>query len=303
MRSYFPVGEKGPSDRLQKRVVDKYIALVLKSKHPAETRGYALALGSLPKKLLAPSKGVLDAVLSCLYRKSRHTSKVGREGDAETRRNCLQALQEVVQTVGFATTSSPPAVGLSQEQTSQTFDAMLTALNDYNTDRRGDVGSWSRMAAMSGLEALTCLVVQQHEELLTKQLCVDVVGGLLKQLSEKLDAVRLYAGQCLERMLQFRSPPIPWIPCREILEGSLGINNVDETNWADAGCTFPMMAKVLQIDDFFYQVMSGMVISVGALTENVTKHSEEALLDWIRDVQGNGASKKERASKFGKGKH
>ena len=33
------------------------------------------------------------------------------------------------------------------------------------------------------------------------ELCTNVIGALLKQLSEKLNAVRLQAGQCLEKLL------------------------------------------------------------------------------------------------------
>ena len=55
MNSYFPVGPKGPTDRLQKRVVDKYVKQVRTSINPAVTRGFALALGFLFEKFVVYS--------------------------------------------------------------------------------------------------------------------------------------------------------------------------------------------------------------------------------------------------------
>jgi tubulin-specific chaperone D len=44
-RSYFPVSENGPLERLQKRVMDAFVDAVSTSDNPAATRGYAMALG------------------------------------------------------------------------------------------------------------------------------------------------------------------------------------------------------------------------------------------------------------------
>lgn len=161
LQTYFPVGKTGPSARLQSRVVDKYIAAVQTDENPAVTRGFALALGYLPKKLLAPSFGVLQSVLCCLCNASNPDSKVGGEGDAETRRNATISLSKICITVGAGSYTHLETVVMSQEQVAQVFEALLLAMKDYNTDRRGDVGSWSRIAAMSGLEDLTHIAVKQ----------------------------------------------------------------------------------------------------------------------------------------------
>ena len=147
--------------------MDKYISIVKTEDNPAATRGFTLALGSLPSKLLAPSQQVLDSVLDCLCNASRKDSLVGGEGDAETRRNAVTALVNVCQTVGIeskqadqSNVEASPISPLSKEQTIRVFDTLLDAMEDYNMDRRGDVGSWSRMAAMEGLETLACLAVE-----------------------------------------------------------------------------------------------------------------------------------------------
>ena len=307
-RSYFPVGPSGPSDRLQKRVVNKYVDIVVTDDNPAAVRGYTLALGRLPKKLLAPSACVLDRILTCLADTARINSKVGNEGDAETRRNAILSIVGVVTEVGMTVASdnidvtSNALVAMSREDVTTVFDSLLASMEDYNTDRRGDVGSWCRVAAMNGLVSLTLLVVAAdgHVDnsdmwLFDQGLCVRVIGALLKQLSEKLDNVRLCAGSCLEQLLCSESPCLPYVPSRTILEEALGLARrrastaeKEHINWANPAVTFPMAMKAACIDDFFEYIISGMVISVGGLTESVTKAATSAMLDWSRASKGGG---------------
>ena len=162
MFHHFPVGKSGPSSRLQGRVVDKYIGIVRSEDNPAATRGFCLALGHLPPKLLAPSSAVLDSILSCLICASRKDTLVGNEGDAETRRNALISLVKVCTAVGLVTNEMSPSTicPLSKCQLERVFESMFEALQDYNTDRRGDVGSWSRMVAIDGIETLAYLAIR-----------------------------------------------------------------------------------------------------------------------------------------------
>ena len=293
--------------------MDKYITIIETNENPASTRGYSLALGYLPKKLLVPSPTVLDSVMICLCKKAHFNSKVGGEKDAGTRRNALIALRRASQTVG--TTYSPnadndvkgaaKAASLNPSQVAQVFDAFLLGLRDYNVDRRGDVGSWCRIEAMRGLEAMTLMTVEEHSddlpEYFSKPLCTSVICALLKQFSEKLDSARVEAGKCLQRIL-CKEPEIPCILERQKLQECLGLifdgskarnteeqDEVDDrrdTNWADASLTFPMLARVMDIPDYFPAIMAGMVISVGGLTESVAKHSSAALLQWVKDAKG-----------------
>ena len=302
--NYFPVGPSGPSDRLQKRVVDKYLATANSSENPASTRGFSLALGHLPKKLLAPSSAVLDDVVSSLCKISRYDAKVGNEKDAETRRNALIALRRVCQTVGIASElriSQEEAAlksGLDSKQVSMVFDAFFVGLDDYNVDRRGDVGSWCRIEAMKGLESMACLVVDQANkefllELFNPSISERIIGGLLKQFSEKLDNARVDAGNCLQRLLTKRDGEIPFIPEKQYLRECLGLlqptdqeHSIQHINWADASLTFPMVAKAASVDVYFPFIIAGMIISVGGLTESVAKQSNAALLQLSKQAKG-----------------
>ena len=295
-RAYFPVRENGPSERLQSRVVDKYIKLVTSSVNPAETRGYALALGSLPKKLLAPSAQVLSSVLQCLILATRFDATVGKHPDAETRRNAIRALESVADEVGLKASTAPPAVGLCTQQLRQVCECFILGLQDYNTDRRGDIGSWSRIASMSGLGHMIFIAVDNDVKI-ELEVMTRIIGGLLKQLSEKLDNVRSHAGSCLEEILQSECPYITGLSFHDDLCQSLQVGR--ETNWSDATVSFRRVVKALDIPQFFHFIVSGLVVSVGALTESVTKEAEEALIAWIREKDANGARVSGRVKQLG----
>jgi len=332
MRYHFPVNEKGPSTRLQTRVVDKYISIVDTEDNPAATRGFSLALGVLPAKLLAPSHVVLDSVIDCLCRSSAKESLVGGEGDAETRRNAITSLVNVCKTVGFGrceniNSNTSPFFPLTRCQTKRVFGSLLSAMEDYNTDRRGDVGSWSRIAAMNGLEALTYLAINAsntfpHKSLIIHDeaerigvnapsfrervggfllndnsiasekkivpltyfdegLCSSIMCALLKQLGEKLDAVRCQAGECIERLLTAKSPRVPFVSHRNVLVKALRVGE-QSTNWSNPAATFPLLMRAVNIDVYFSPILEGIVVSVGGLTESVSKNAAASLFEWIR---------------------
>ena len=346
-QSYFPVGENGPSDRLRKRIVDMYINTVNTDDNPAATRGYSLALGHLPSKLLAPNADTLNSVIDCLCRSSDPNTRVGGEGDAETRKNSIDSLFRVCETVGIGVSPDAhcihPTVALGSTQVNRVFEALLNAMNDYNTDRRGDVGSWSRIAAMISLEKLVYLAVKASDipqqtpptsvstessvvnltvpalfdrfnsletdvsmkarncfvenkpyrdyQAIEKsvyfgdEICSKVVGSMLKQLSEKLDAVRNQAGICLQRLLLNNHPTIPFVSHRKLLVEALLLHKDDQINWATPEITFPLVMRAINIDTFFDCILSGIIISVGGLTESVQKSSSKAFMEYIRGLK------------------
>jgi hypothetical protein len=295
MKSYFTVGAKGPSDRLQKRVLDKYVEQLRTSINPAYTRGFSMALGHLPAKLLAPSIKVLDLSLVNLCRTSRPDAKVGNDKDAETRRNSLISLARICKTVGIEAiaTENECIVPLTESQVGGVFTALFLGLEDYNMERRGDVGSMSRIVAIQGLEEMALVTTRNPSTMgpfFSEETSSKIVGGLLKQLSEKLDAVRSEAGKTLVRILKKSDPPIPFILKKEELLAALNpeesINiGYDEISWADASVTFPMVMKAASIDEYFDDIISGLVISVGCLTQSVSKHASAVLLQWVKGAQ------------------
>ena len=70
-------------------------------------------------------------------------------------------------------------------------------------------------------------------------------------------------------------------------------------NWSKPELTFPLLMRVVNIDKFRQPIIAGIVISVGGLTESVTKHSQKSFLDYLRALQK--AKMFGRISKIGKG--
>lgn len=68
-------------------------------------------------------------------------------------------------------------------------------LNDYTTDRRGDIGSLIRVEAIRG----AATIIDKERELGTLSLNTqNIVGCLCRLAAEKLDKVRLQAWVCLQ---------------------------------------------------------------------------------------------------------
>ena len=313
--------------------MDKYVGVVTSADIASSTRGFSLALGALPTKLLAYSTENLEKVMAVLTAASKPNFKVGDEPDAETRRNALNGLVEICETVGVGGRG-----GLSADQVNRVFETLMLATQDYSMDKRGDVGSWSRVTAMEGLEKLALLsftataaeasasggadpVVPDEAARLamlnapppvppvaatagaaaaaddaitppppsspgmyfTASMTERLLCTIVKQLCEKLDNVRAKAGTILERILREGPSTFPMVPARTELEGLILPREGEQANnWAVAGTTFRKMVATMELPPYHRAVISGLVLSVGGLTEAVVKSSSAALLDWAR---------------------
>jgi hypothetical protein len=338
--TYFPVGTSGASNRLLDRTSRKYAAMLGSEVIASTTRGAALALGSLPAKLLPHDGEVLQAVIDALIAASAPQALVGGEGDAETRRNSIEALVSVASTVGIGKN------GLREEQVKMVMASLLAAVADYGIDKRGDTGSWCRMASLRGLKTVCFLAIdassgiplghrgiKDDEELdfmvpavdgrIEMQAPVAELGAIyfdpemahaticavLKQLSEKLDAVRECAGQVIEELLTAADPPLLYVQHKSTLALALNLRNggkaeqlndgganlqqqpVEETgmiNWSSPAITFPKLSRAMSIPCYHNAIISGLIISVGGLTESVVKHSKVALLTWVAEARRGG---------------
>jgi len=74
----------------------------------------------------------------------RNCVQKGKENDdAETRREAIKSLVNVVNTLGLA--------NIDKTQLLAIVEVFYKALDDYAVDRRGDVGSWVREEAMASI--------------------------------------------------------------------------------------------------------------------------------------------------------
>jgi tubulin-specific chaperone D len=121
--------------RAMARRVAGYRRIVERDCSVVARRGYALALGALDAELFQ------DATLELLLRVADRAQPF----DADTRRNAVRALHSI---------GARAAFNDGGKRKRKIVDALLGALDDYTCDKRGDVGSWSRTAAMHALDEL-----------------------------------------------------------------------------------------------------------------------------------------------------
>ena len=63
---------------------------------------------------------------------------------------------------------------------------LYIATEDYTIDSRGDVGAWVREAALTTLCNLVFLLVDQHANCITEDVCRRIVCFLMQQASGKV---------------------------------------------------------------------------------------------------------------------
>ena len=261
-------------------------------------RGYALALGPIPARLLASH---YSEVLAALDAASRLTGDDDRD-DAEARVNAVSSLSAVSQELGSAE-SGVNARDLLQELDSRVIPCFVDALEDYTIDNRGDVGSWVREEAMKGLAAC-CGMRRKLREAgsggaeTTSDLSVGpsagsavsldtrIVRAVLKQSFEKIDRVRLSAGTCLCSLLH------PQVLVPQAANLDLLVRHVEpekaETNWAAAASSFSQLVPLMELEPYTEEALEGLLISAGGLNEALGQTAAGALLELLQGARRNG---------------
>uniref|UniRef100_A0A6U5ZYI7 Uncharacterized protein n=1 Tax=Guillardia theta TaxID=55529 RepID=A0A6U5ZYI7_GUITH len=266
------------SEKWKLDLVQRYVTM-LEDDNPASRRGFALALGALGKEVLCLQNN-LEKVLLGLASAATTIQEVAEERDGESRRNAVKAFVSVAETVGVEQIHTSFADGDSEiKNTSFLIDTLLKCLGDYCVDNRGDVGSWVREAAMVGLVKVVKLlsgVETNKEHHWSAEMCGAVFQGILKQLAEKIDRTRSVAGKALKDLLS-QEPSVSYVNHREILDEVIR----EPVDWNSAGDAFARVAKLLTCDDYRHAVISGMVISIGGISESLVKHSWASLTSFL----------------------
>ena len=181
--SYFPISPaSGPSERLQMLTVLKYINGLKTEMNIAVVRGYTLALGVLPPKLLSKPEGRLRDVFECLANVMSPDHRIAGEADAETRRNAVESISELgeklvaagcfskngnrayMHGIQFLPHSESDKMPIDTDTSTVSLGYVLSLLKraceDYSIDKRGDTGSWSRVVGMVGMERFVTAVLR-----------------------------------------------------------------------------------------------------------------------------------------------
>jgi len=294
-----------PSKRLLARTVLKYVELVSKPATANVSRGACRCLGALPKRLLAPDNTTLDTILAALSARARREDIVAGGKDAETRRDALSALIDVVATVGYTHLTRSRVLQLQ-------ITFVHNACKDFGVDKRGDVGSWSRIQGLdAAVKLATVLNVRRNKDdcdlepravstlrerafefmsygtlenlvivkpffdvdstpkwtaLESEQLCC----ALLRHLGEKLDSVRNISLRLLPTFIKH----VPSVPRRKNIEISLisAEKNID----------LPVrLCECLALGGVYHDAaLSGLIISAGSNNSRASARCKEALIQY-----------------------
>lgn len=133
-----------PSDRLQSLTTKKYLEALRSEENVAVTRGFSLALGALPPRLALLPEGVFDEILTVLEDFASSSKRIGGEYDAETCRNAVNSAVELCEKMVHSSS-------FSLKSLRRVLSLVMKAGLDYSVDKRGDIGSWSRIAALEGI--------------------------------------------------------------------------------------------------------------------------------------------------------
>lgn len=151
---FFPM-KVADQERYRKVTVYKYVSDLNTSENVAVTRGSALALGVLPPALFMHSRPLIDGVLECLEASAATTRLMAGEYDAETSRNCVEAIVEMAEKA----CESP---NWSVNDFRRVITLLTRSCENYSIDKRGDVGSWTRTASLLGFERLVTAILNKE---------------------------------------------------------------------------------------------------------------------------------------------
>lgn len=297
-------------------LVERYVktlsdALNQSPPNPILRRGFSLALGVLPKDFIVAS-GQQSKLIQILISNSKLESK-SENRDAESRRNSVRALADIVETLGLnlksTQTSTTPTTttepnfdlpALSLNDFNSIWKALIDASNDYSIDNRGDVGSWVREMSLLSLEKIVRFILSDNNanvklnEFLDQKQVTELFGSVIQQSVEKIDRMRRVSGQIfgsflhgtngdLKSLLKFvdDSNVHTFIPDIDLMLKlfSKEFLESNEFHWDSIPQTFPKFSQFLISDVFREWLLSGFIGSVGGMSKSlVIDHDNELLL-------------------------
>jgi hypothetical protein len=170
---------------------------------------------------------------------------------------------------------------------------LITGLNDYTIDERGDVGSWIRVSCMRGLEALLLSVFAfEGTEYLQPQHFHVGISGILKQGVERLDNVRHVAGEVMGQIFRSttrRSHDTWKLAGEEVIRQCFFTQN-DESNWSNSETHFSRAIKLLDIDLYRNDVLRGLVMSIGSKTDATQRCASSSLVEYADQLSVSSGS-------------
>ncbi|GKZ87491.1 hypothetical protein CBS63078_1096 [Aspergillus niger] len=212
-------------------------------------RGQITALGTVFKRIDKNSplrKSIIDSIIECAEKE--------------------ELIEKRVAAVRSLATGILPHIDVTDD----IMNHLVRFLNDYTTDRRGDIGSLIRLeaiqAAKSVLDAGSRLTNQVHG-------VQNIIGCLCRLAAEKLDKVRVQAWICLQGYWETANgfPPL--------------IRKYDHFSHVSSAEYLLQLLQLQSIDWLRQPLFQGLATSAVAGSEGLIRSSRSALVQSIQEAE------------------
>jgi hypothetical protein len=248
------------------------------------TKGFTLAIPHFNINLIRQN---YKEVLNTLYTNAK--IKTTSNNDYETRRSAVESL------VTIATKLLDHDDLTIPQELDKIMTYLIDSLEDYEIDKKlGDVGAEVRKASIKGMTDLLICMVQKGLTDYFYTYAEVYIAGTMKQLCEKMNKIRLAAGESLQRFFadlektNYDSTRIPYINelkatfLTDIKYDELG--NVTNPSWLEPSYSYKKVIHFLLYKNFSQSIFEGLIISIGGITEDVQRFSLGALDDLLKEV-------------------
>ena len=265
--------------------VEFFDGIVIKIMNHIETdvtdyipRGFVMAVSHINSHLLS---SFFPKILSCLHLKLQST-------DSDTRKYSLQSIFNLACRVIKQEISNDSLV-------EQSFEIFFKALEDYEIDPKfGDVGAKSREESIISLTEIIILLGEYERWDVVEKYLLETVKKILKQGFEKFNRIRLVSHENMQKLLyslQLKDK-LSILPHSDVLAEvylkEITFNEVNEIfnlDWQLPEYGFERAKPLIKLANFQYDILSGMIISIGGLTEDVQRCSLKSLI-WYLETEG-----------------
>ena len=183
------------------------------------------------------------------------------------------------------------------DESSMLYDRIVGALvmrfEDYEVDRRGDVGSFVREHNLMQMFRVMVVLAKAGKKSdgktawLRPKLPTLILNHILRQLSEKLDRVRRAAGKVIELIFDSEDADIQRIvfeddaQIRSIFAGHGGLD------WSAPSEVFPLLVKALDLESYRRSIIEGLLQSVGCINSTMSRLTLETLEPYMNGLADN----------------
>jgi tubulin-specific chaperone D len=166
------------------------------------------------------------------------------------------------------------------------LELLKRASREYTFDRRGDVGSLVREAAMrTSVEILGHVGV--WPEWVNPVLFMRI---MVQQALERIDRTRAVAGESLVALLRMRQENTKDFVLMTRVAETLDKSGVlaSGVNWSSSSLVFPALVPLIHVHELSEDVWQGLVMSIGGQTESLVRHARTALESELNAVVAQG---------------